>query len=281
MMTETVELSFPYRIDDAIGRLALDPLNYVDVNQKIVKIPLENSIITLQSIGTFQEPKFNLIGVESDDQWKRIMSIFHFHKSLEPVSSHFANTNLNELFSKYEGTPIITDFSLYANIIKSIIHQQLNLSFARTLTERFVQTFGEQKDNVWFYPSAAKIAMVNIDTLRNMQFSTRKAEYIIGVSKAIAEEELLLESLAMESDETIMNILTKYRGIGPWTAESFLLFGLGRENLFPVADIGLQNSLKKLWKLENKPLKEEITSHFTEWSPYKSYAALYLWRNIE
>lgn len=280
-MTQTIELPFAYRFDDAIARLALDPLNAVDINNQLLKIPLDYSIITLQSIGSFHEPKFEITGIESDKQLHRISSIFHFDRSLESVNAHFAKTNLHELFSKFEGTPIITDYSLYANLIKSIIHQQLNLSFARTLTTRFVKNFGTQVDDVWFYPTADKIANLDVDTLRSMQFSARKAEYIIGISQAIAQGELQLESLSNETDENILKVLTKYRGIGPWTAESFLLFGLGRENLFPVGDIGLQNSLKQLWKMENKPLKEEINSHFEAWSPYLSYAALYLWRNIE
>lgn len=281
MMTKTIELPFVYRFDEVMARLALDSLNTVDLHKNVIKVPLNQSIITVQSIGSFQEPKFNLTGIESEEQLERIMSIFHFHKSLDSVNTHFAETNLQELFLKYEGIPIITDYSLYANLMKSIIHQQLNLSFARTLTSRFVQTFGEQRDGVWFYPSAEKIALLEIDTLRSMQFSTRKAEYMIGVSKAIAERDLDLDGLANDSDESIIKTLTKYRGIGPWTAESFLLFGLGRENLFPLADIGLQNSLKKLWNLEQKPSKEEISSHLEAWSPYLSYAALYLWRNIE
>ncbi|WP_445678125.1 DNA-3-methyladenine glycosylase family protein [Psychrobacillus sp. FSL H8-0484] len=281
MLTQTIELPFAYRFDDAIARLALDPLNAVDINNQLVKIPLDYSIITLQSIGSFHEPKFEITGIESDEQLHRISSIFHFDRSLESVNAHFAKTNLHELFSKFEGTPIITDYSLYANLIKSIIHQQLNLSFARTLTTRFVKSFGTQVDDVWLYPTVDKIANLDVDTLRNMQFSARKAEYIIGISQVIAQGELQLESLSNETDENIFKVLTKYRGIGPWTAESFLLFGLGRENLFPVGDIGLQNSLKQLWKMENKPLKEEINSHFKAWSPYLSYAALYLWRNIE
>ncbi|WP_342600462.1 DNA-3-methyladenine glycosylase [Psychrobacillus sp. FSL H8-0483] len=280
-MTQTIELPFAYRFDDAIARLALDPLNAVDINNQLVKIPLDHSIITLQSIGSFHEPKFEITGIESDEQLHRISSIFHFNRSLESVNAHFAKTNLHELFSKFEGTPIITDYSLFANLIKSIIHQQLNLSFARTLTTRFVKSFGTQVDDVWIYPTADKIANLDVDTLKSMQFSARKAEYIIGISQAIAQGELRLESLSNETDENILKILTKYRGIGPWTAESFLLFGLGRENLFPVGDIGLQNSLKQLWKMENKPIKEEINSHFKAWSPYLSYAALYLWRNIE
>lgn len=280
-MTEIVELAFNYNMEDVLRRLALDPLNSVDLRYQTIKIPLDESIITVQSIGTFNEPKFILTGLETEEQYKRILSILHLNRSLVPIHKHFLNTNLHSLFLKFEGTPIITDFSLYGNIIKSIIHQQLNLSFARTLTERFVHTFSKNNEGVWLYPSPEIIANLDVETLRQMQFSTRKAEYIIGISNAIAEGELNLEALVTQSDDFILSELIKYRGIGPWTAESFLLFGLGRENLFPLADVGLQNSLKQLWHLDRKPMKSEITPHLASWSPFNSYAALYLWRNIE
>ncbi|MFJ7825157.1 DNA-3-methyladenine glycosylase family protein [Psychrobacillus sp. NPDC096623] len=280
-MTQTVELAFNYRMEDVLIRLAFDPLNCVDIANQTVKIPLEESIITVQSIGSFHEPKFIVSGLETKEQYERVQSIFHFNRSLEPIQKHFLNTNLHSLFLRFEGTPIITDFSLYANIIKSIIHQQLNLSFARTLTERLVHTFGKCKEGVWLYPSPETIASIDVNTLRQMQFSTRKAEYIVGISKAVAEGQLNLEALSTQEDDFIISELIKYRGIGPWTAESFLLFGLGRENLFPLADIGLQNSLKILWHLDRKPMKSEITPHLESWSPYNSYAALYLWKNIE
>ncbi|WP_277586395.1 DNA-3-methyladenine glycosylase family protein [Psychrobacillus antarcticus] len=280
-MTQTVELPFNYSLEDVLNRLALDPLNSVDLSNQTVKVPLDETIITVESIGTFYEPKFILTGLETKEQYERVTSILHFNRSLEPIQKHFLNTNLQSLFLKYEGTPIITDFSLYGNIIKSIIHQQLNLSFARTLTERFVQTFGKSKEEVWLFPSPEIIASLDVETLRQMQFSTRKSEYIIGISKAIAEGDLNLDALATKSDDVVLSELIKYRGIGPWTAESFLLFGLGRENLFPLADIGLQNSLKKLWDLDRKPMNSEITPHLSFWSPFNSYAALYLWKNIE
>ena len=280
-MAQALELAFKYSMEDVLSRLALDPLNCVDLSKQTVKIPIDETIVTIQSIGTLHEPKFMINGLETDEQYERVLSIFHFNRSLERIHEHFLGTNLHSLFLKFEGTPIITDFSLYGNIIKSIIHQQLNLSFAKTLTERFVHTFGSSKEGIWLYPAPEIIANLEVSTLREMQFSTRKAEYVIGISKAIAEGNLNLEALVSQSDDFILSELIKYRGIGPWTAESFLLFGLGRENLFPLADVGLQNSLKQLWNLDRKPMKSEIAPHLDSWSPYNSYAALYLWRNIE
>lgn len=280
-VSHIIELPFTYQFSDVLKRLSLDPLNSIDIEDQLIRVPLNQSVVSIQSIGTMYEPKFILTGLGTEEQLQRISSIFHFDRSLEKVNLHFSNTNLQTVFQKFEGTPIIKDFSLYANLIKSIIHQQLNLSFARTLTTKFVHTFGTNSEGVWFYPSPEKIALLDVSTFKEMQFSTRKAEYIIGISQVIASGELNLEDISEETNEKIIALLTKYRGIGPWTAESFLLFGLGRENLFPLADIGLQNSLKQLWSLESKPTKEEITAHFNDWSPFLSYAALYLWRNIE
>jgi DNA-3-methyladenine glycosylase II len=79
----------------------------------------------------------------------------------------------------------------------------------------------------------------------------------------------------------VIKQLVKIRGIGPWTAQNFLLFGLGRPNLFPKADIGIQNAIKKHFQLEQKPTFEQMDEISKEWAPYLSYASLYLWRSIE
>ncbi|WP_342541902.1 DNA-3-methyladenine glycosylase [Paenisporosarcina sp. FSL H8-0542] len=281
-MTETIHLDFPYNFERVLDRLSMDPLISLNKEKRYVMVPTEErKIYKVQAFGTTVEPAFKIIGPEDDKEIQKIKEIFHFDRSLEPIHEHFAKTNLALLFEEHRGTPIIREFSLYATLMKSIIHQQLNLSFAHTLTERFVHTFGEQVEGVWVYPDPAAVGQLQVEDLRKLQFSTRKAEYVIGVSKAIANGELDLESLSYQDDETIIETLVKYRGIGPWTAGSFLLFGLGRPNLFPLADIGLQNALKKIWGTADKPKAAEISSHFPEWSPYLSYASLYLWRSIE
>lgn len=83
------------------------------------------------------------------------------------------------------------------------------------------------------------------------------------------------------SDEKVYAELIKIRGIGPWTIENFLMFALGRPNLFPKRDIGLQNAIKKLYKLDRKPTIKEMERYSRAWKPYLSYASLYLWRSIE
>lgn len=279
---EKIELSFPYDFDRVLDRLSLDPLNAVDKERREVKVPIPGyKVATVRGMGTMEKPVFEVSGIDSEEELQHIQEIFHFHKSLEPIHEHFQQTNLKEIFNEHRGTPIVREFDLYGSLAKSIIHQQLNLKFAHTLTTRFVHAFGREADGIWFYPEPQQVAVLTPDILREMQFSTRKAEYIIALSKAIADGELSLQSLSLLDDDEVIRTLTHYRGVGPWTAQNFLLFGLGRPNLFPLADIGLQNALKKLWGLDEKPKVEEIAAHLPQWSPFLSYASLYLWRSIE
>jgi len=271
-----------YDFDNALERLAGDPINCVNIQERVVRIPMEDgNIVTLRGLGTLQSPSFVIEDAIDMSQVEEIKSIFGMNESLAEIGEHFARTDLAKVFIDHAGFPLVKSFSLYGTLIRSIIHQQLNMSFANTLSLRFVEEFGDSVEGVLRYPTPEITASIEVSTLRDMQFSTRKAEYIIEVSKAVANNELNLESLRYMNDTEVISVLTSYRGIGPWTAQSFLMSGLGRPDLFPVADIGLQNALKKLWGLNRKPSKEEITARFKDWSPYLSYAALYLWRSIE
>ena len=287
MWQEGVQGIGPYDFDRALDRLARDPLHAVDRNERKVAVPIYEpklEIVTVQAIGTTTHPLFIVKGDHKETKdacLKHICSIFQWKTSLADIHRHFQETSLKDIFQAHLGTPIILDFSPYSCIVKSIIHQQLNIAFAYVLTERFVHTYGMQKQGVWFYPLPEKTASLTVEELRDLQFSQRKAEYVIGVSKQITEGKLNLPDLQIATDEEVMQTLTKVRGIGPWTAQSFLLFGLGRSNLFPKADIGIQHALKKLFQLDHKPTYEQMDTYSKEWEPYLSYASLYLWRSIE
>lgn len=278
----------PYNFDLVLSRLALDPLHQVDATERSVKVPIglenEKIVAKVKAIGTTEGPVFQLEGIpikHEEEVIRELTRIFQWESSLIDVHEHFQGTELKELFNSHFGTPLVLDFHPYNCLVKCIIHQQLNIKFAYTLTERFVKAYGTEVNGAWFYPSPDRVAALTVEELRELQFSTRKAEYIIDISKEIAEGRLSLESLYDRTDEEIMKELIVYRGIGQWTIQNVLLFGLGRQNLFPIADIGIQNALKKLLGLEAKPTKEEMEQLIPAWEPYLSYASLYLWRSIE
>ncbi|KAA0566784.1 DNA-3-methyladenine glycosylase 2 family protein [Bacillus sp. CH30_1T] len=289
MVKRNVKVEGPYDFDRVLERLALDPLNAVDQIDRSVKVPYylpegKGEVIKVQATGTTEEPEFSITFENEEnleEKQNRISNIFQWHTGLRDMHEHFLQTDLKPIFEEHIGTPIILEFDPFATIIKSIIHQQLNLKFAFTLTHRFVTKYGCQKDGVWFYPSPEKVACLTVEELRELQFSQRKAEYAIGIGQKVASGELDLDKLAEQPDEEVIKELTKIRGIGPWTAQSFLLFGLGRPNLFPKADIGIQNAIKKLFQMDQKPTMDELDQFSASWHPYLSYASLYLWRSIE
>lgn len=285
MWTETIYVQGPYNFDLVLDRLKLDPLHVIDLEQKAIKVPLyidkEPHVIHVQAYDTSTFLIKGKSDVQKSKAVEQIKKIFHWHQPLTDIAAHFQKTDLKSLFKEHYGTPIVLDFDYYSCLVRCIIHQQLNLAFAHKLTERYVQTFGEKIDEVWFFPTPERAAQLTIAELRNIQFSTRKAEYLIGLSEKVASGQLQLEKLALQSDQEIMDTLIKIRGIGRWTVENFLLFGLGRPNLFPKADIGIQNAINKLYKLEQKPTQEEMETYSKNWSPYLSYASLYLWRSVE
>ncbi|WP_100403626.1 DNA-3-methyladenine glycosylase family protein [Bacillus sp. FJAT-42315] len=286
MWKETIKLENVYDFDQALDRLAIDPLHLINVEKRSVRLPIyeTNEVVVVKGIGTSNEPAFEVSG--SQEETKEIVlaevaRIFQWHAPLTAIHEHFQATDLREIFNERKGTPRVLDFSPYACLVKCIVHQQLNLKFAHTLTERFVHAYGYEHDGVWFYPSPETVAQISIEELRSLQFSQRKAEYLVGLSQLIVENELKLHELETLSDEEVVRTLVKIRGVGPWTAQNFLMFALGRDNLFPKADIGLQKAVQKLYQLDKKPTLDEMDKYSQNWEPYLSYASLYLWRSIE
>lgn len=284
---EKVYPKAPYDFQRVLARLGADPLINLNLKKGKINVPLtikeRNIAISVKSIGHIDQPAFEVACKEMDvkeEVLTKLNHIFQWDVSLQQINDHYSKTDLSSVFDTYRGTPLVCEFDLYRCLLKTIIHQQLNLSFAHTLTERFVKKFGTEADGTWFYPIPEQVSQLTYESLRELQFSQRKAEYIIDTSKLITSGQLELETLKDKTSEQVAKELTKIRGIGPWTAQSFLLFGLGRKDQLPANDIGIQNALKNLFSLEKKPTVEEVKAYAHSWAPYESYASLYLWESL-
>lgn len=289
MWEKQLKKSHTYDYHYLLKRWSMDQLNIVDVKEHMVKLPIvlgdgSRHIVTLQFNGTITAP---IVKVSSADPSKQedilswVENWLQWDIDLAEVAAHFVGSDLERLFYAYAGTPIVKDTDLYYCLMKTIIHQQLNLKFAYTLSNRFVEAFGTKKDDICFYPSPENVASLSYEDLRRMQFSQRKAEYVIDTSRLIIEGRLDLAQLSALSNEEIAAELTKIRGLGSWSAQNWMLFGLGRADLLPAADIGVQNALKSYDDLTEKPTPAAIYKRGERWDPYRSYAAVTLWRSIE
>ena len=157
----------------------------------------------------------------------------------------------------------------------SIMSQQLSTKVAAVIHKRFLDLFGGKT------PLPEDILEVPEEQLRGIGLSNAKTAYIRHVAKFAMERGISYKVLQKMSDEEVISYLTEIKGVGKWTVEMMLMFALGREDVFPADDLGIQQGMIGLYKLnpENKKqFREDMQRIAQKWSPYRTYASMYLWR---
>ncbi|CAL1517500.1 DNA-3-methyladenine glycosylase [Chitinophaga sp. MM2321] len=191
---------------------------------------------------------------------------------------------LSALTTQYHGLRLVGLPDLFEAISWPVIGQQINLTFAYTLRQRFIHTFGFHAAvdgaDYYLYPRPAVIAALTPDTLRPMQFSRSKASYVIETAKAITTGWLDGERLAAFSYEEALEHLLKLKGIGKWSANYVLM----KYSRFPqsmlLEDVGLHNAIRYQLQLAAKPSMAELLTYTHQWKQHAAYATFYLWRSL-
>ena len=163
---------------------------------------------------------------------------------------------------------------VYLQLCSSIISQQLSTKVAKVIFQRFLNLYGKRE------PTANEILNTSVDKFRSIGLSNAKASYVHNVCKFFIEHKLTDARLSKMNNEEIIDILTKIKGVGKWTVEMILMFTLGREDVFAVDDLGIQQAITQLYKLDatdKKLMKEKMLSISSKWSPYRTFACRYLW----
>jgi DNA-3-methyladenine glycosylase II len=163
---------------------------------------------------------------------------------------------------------------VYLHLCSSIISQQLSTKVAKVIFQRFLDIYGKKE------PTADDILQTPVEKFRSIGFSNAKASYVHNVCKFFVEHKLTDTHLSKMSNEEIIDLLTQIKGVGKWTVEMILMFTLGREDVFAVDDLGIQQAIAKLYKLDSsdkKLMKEKMLQISSKWSPYRTYACRYLW----
>jgi len=157
----------------------------------------------------------------------------------------------------------------------SIMSQQLSTKVAHTIRQRFLDLFGGKA------PSPEQMLNTPPATLRAIGLSNSKVAYILNVARFAVEKGLDHRKLDKLDNEEVIAYLTQIKGVGRWTAEMLLMFGLGREDVFAIDDWGIQNAMIRVYKLDRqdkKAFREKLLQISGKWSPYRTYACMYLWR---
>lgn len=163
---------------------------------------------------------------------------------------------------------------IYLRLCSSILSQQLSTTVARILYERFLGLYNGKE------PTIKKILATSPEVFRSIGFSNAKASYVHNVCRFFIQHKITDAELHKMDSYTIIELLTQIKGVGRWTVEMILMFTLGREDIFAIDDLGLKQMVIKLYHLketDKKLLQKKIEFISLRWSPYRTYACMYLW----
>jgi DNA-3-methyladenine glycosylase II len=159
-------------------------------------------------------------------------------------------------------------------LAESIFYQQLAGSAAAAIVRKVSAHYGR-------FPTAADLAGTRAGVLRTCGVSPQKERYLRELARAVEGGELDFRRLARAPDEEVIEALTEIHGIGRWTAEMFLIFSLGRPDVWPVGDYGVQKGVQQLLGQKSLPARSRMQRVAEPWKPYRSAAAWYMWRSLD
>lgn len=187
-----------------------------------------------------------------------------------------SDAQLAALIGRFAGAKPPRFPSVFEALINGIACQQLSLTVGITLLNRLCNAFVPAVGDHHTFPQPEDLAGGNVEDLKRLGFSTRKAENILTISQAAATGELDLEGLSMLDNAAAIARLRELRGVGRWTAEYVALRGLGRLDVFPADDLGGQTKLQHWLNLETRPDYETVQAILTPWAPYRGIIYFYL-----
>ncbi len=199
---------------------------------------------------------------------------------MKKIKSHFKKVDpiIHNVLVEMEIVPLQQSkrpTTYFKKLCGEIIAQQLAGKAAHAIINRFYDLFEGKR------VTPDKVLAFSEKELRNVGMSWAKARYTRDLAQKVKDKEVRLNILHNLEDRLVVEELIRVKGIGNWTAEMFLIFALGREDVFSHGDLGLKKALQKLYGFRDKPNEKQINKIVDKWSPYKSYGCLALWRSVD
>lgn len=202
-----------------------------------------------------------------------------FKNSLINAQKHLSKVDplLAQLIIKYGKCKITPHTDYYAELLDSIISQQLSVKAASTIHGRVLGLF---EGNL---PTPQQLLEIDDETIRNCGVSYAKISYLKDLASHVIDGRLDLNHISTLPNNEVMEQLVAVKGIGEWSAHMFMIFSLGRLDILPVGDLGVRRAAMNLYKLGDLPKSAdlELLSKKHHWSPYESVAAWYLWKSLD
>lgn len=163
----------------------------------------------------------------------------------------------------------------FAHLARNIVYQQLSGGAAATIHGHFLALLGAD------VPEPTVVLAHSDEALRSCGLSVAKVRAIRDLAEHVRDGRLPLDALDTMTDEAIIDALVQVRGIGPWTAQMFLMFRLGRPDVLPVLDLGVRKGAQKIYRMRSLPDAARLARVARNWRPWSSVASWYCWRALE
>ncbi len=254
-------------------------------------VKLENNLVlfTVRSMGSIDEPKLcltikpdNDLNKEDIVEAKNILtSIFNLDLNLRNFYDDLENDEiLSKLIPKLRGLKIPNTPTFFEAIVSSIIEQQISLKAAHSIENRMIKKYGQKlilDNNTYFaFPTPEIISKLKKEDLRECGLSFRKAEYVIGLSNCIEEDQIDLNDFKNKSASEVIVELMKIRGIGRWTAELAVIRGLHRFVSLPADDVGIRRVVAHYYNSDRSISSDELREIAKGWGKWSGLTVFYL-----
>ena len=195
---------------------------------------------------------------------------------MEIATKHLRNADpvLAEIIRRIGPCEFVKREPTFETLARSITFQQLSGKAASTIFGRVQKAVGKRF-------TAAAFLKLTPEELRACGLSRQKIASLTDLAERVYRREINFRKLDDLSDEEIITLLSRVRGVGTWTAQMFLMFALQRPNIMPLSDLGIRNAVRRAYGLEALPNATELAQLAEKWHPYCSIASWYLWRSLD
>ncbi len=163
----------------------------------------------------------------------------------------------------------------FGAVLRSIVYQQLSGKAAATIHGRVCALFADGE------PTPRQVLRTDVTALRAAGLSGQKAAYIRDLATRASSRAFPIERLHELDDDAVIETLTRVKGVGRWTAQMFLMFRLGRPDVLPDLDLGIQKGIQRAYALRRLPTPPQVLTRGAPWAPHRTIASWYLWRLLD
>ena len=203
-----------------------------------------------------------------------LSKVFKDHKSKEKIF-YLAkkDKDLIDLFINFSNFGEYKRDKGFKGILQLIIEQQLSVASANAIYKKLKT----KMQNI----SPGSFLKIKESDLKKCGLSKQKIHYLTGLAKKCENKEINFREIHRMDDENLVKEITKIKGIGPWTAQCYMLASLSRDDVWPVADLGLMEAVKRIKGLKKRPSEEDMEKISQIWRPYRSTVANVLWASYD